>query len=123
MSIEVPTGNPATSRPPLMMSSIAISSATLRGGWYRARLLPRTINAAWEVGRAEIARGHSRGSYRTQQKILSALNRFEARPREYSFQDLFSSESEPEIGPALPNRRHIIAKGKPLSEEIIEHRR
>ena len=72
---------------------------------------------------SEIARGHSKGSYRTQQRILSALNRFEARPREYSFQDVFSSESEPEIGPALPNRSAIVAKGKPLSEVIIEHRR
>jgi hypothetical protein len=51
VSIEVPTGNPATSRPPLIMSSIAISSATLRGGWYRARLLPRTISAPREVVR------------------------------------------------------------------------
>ena len=52
--MDVPTGNPATRRPPLMMSSIDISSATLSGGWYRARLLPRTISAPREVVRAKM---------------------------------------------------------------------
>ena len=32
VSIGVPTGNPATSRPPLMQSSMANSSATRTGG-------------------------------------------------------------------------------------------
>ena len=45
VSIDVPTGNPATSRPPDITSSIAISSATRTGGLYSARLFPSTINA------------------------------------------------------------------------------
>ena len=49
--MDVPTGNPATSRPPLIRSSMAISSATRKGGWYRARLLPSTTKAAREVER------------------------------------------------------------------------
>ncbi len=49
MSIEVPTGNPDTNLPPLNTSNIAISSATLRGGWYKAILFPNTISAELEV--------------------------------------------------------------------------
>ena len=49
--MDVPTGKPATSLPPLIRSSMAISSATRRGGWYRARLLPSTTSAARDVER------------------------------------------------------------------------
>ena len=57
MSIEVPTGNPATSLPPLMQSSIANSSATRIGGLYKAKLLPKTMIAASEVLRVKVAAG------------------------------------------------------------------
>ena len=53
--MEVPTGNPATSLPPLITSSMASSSATLMGGWYSDKLFPRTIKAAFLVLRAKVA--------------------------------------------------------------------
>ena len=55
MSIGVPTGKPATSRPPEMQSSIANSSATRIGGLYSAIELPITQIAAWLVRRARPA--------------------------------------------------------------------
>jgi len=55
VSIGVPTGNPATSRPPEITSSIANSSATRIGGLYSAIELPITQIAAREVRRARPA--------------------------------------------------------------------
>jgi hypothetical protein len=55
MSIDVPTGKPATSRPPESRSSIANSSATRSGGLYAARLLPSTTSAASDVRRVSAA--------------------------------------------------------------------
>ena len=52
MSIGVPSGSPAISRPPEMQSSIAISSATRVGGSYRATALPITQIAPCLVPRA-----------------------------------------------------------------------
>ena len=51
VSIAEPTGNPATSLPPLMQSSMANSSATRIGGSYRAIELPITIIATSSVSR------------------------------------------------------------------------
>ena len=55
MSIDVPTGKPATRRPPDRRSSIANSSATRSGGLYAARLLPSTTIAARDVRRVSVA--------------------------------------------------------------------
>jgi hypothetical protein len=55
VSIEVPTGKPATKRPPLNTSSIANSSATRIGGLYSAIELPSTTRLAREVRRASAA--------------------------------------------------------------------
>ena len=46
MSIDVPTGKPAISRPRDIRSIIAISSATRTGGLYSATELPSTVMAA-----------------------------------------------------------------------------
>ena len=51
----VPTGKPATMRPPLMQSSIAISSATRVGGLYSAMLSPSRTIATSFVCRASAA--------------------------------------------------------------------
>ncbi len=53
--MDVPTGNPASSRPPEMTSSMANSSATRSGGLYRAMELPSTTSADCEVRRASVA--------------------------------------------------------------------
>ena len=55
MSIELPTGKPATSRPPLITSSMANSSATRIGGLYSAMLFPSTTTAQLAVLRASEA--------------------------------------------------------------------
>ena len=55
MSIEVPTGKPATSRPPDNTSSIANSSATRIGGLYSAIELPSTTRFAFRVRRVSAA--------------------------------------------------------------------
>ena len=55
VSIDVPTGKPATSRPPLITSSMANSSATRIGGLYSAIELPMTQIAAFDVRRARPA--------------------------------------------------------------------
>ena len=52
MSIGVPTGKPAISRPPEMQSIIANSSATRVGGLYSASELPITQIAVSVVRRA-----------------------------------------------------------------------
>ena len=55
MSIAVPTGKPAISRPREKRSSMANSSATLSGGLYSATELPSTVMAACEVRLARMA--------------------------------------------------------------------
>src|SRR5206468_6370546 len=55
VSIDVPTGNPATNRLPEMTSSIANSSATRMGGLYPAIELPITHSAAFDVRRLRVA--------------------------------------------------------------------
>ena len=52
MSIDVPTGKPAISRPRDMRSITAISSATRTGGLYSATELPRIVIAARDVREA-----------------------------------------------------------------------
>ncbi len=51
----VPTGKPATRRPPEMTSSMANSSATRIGGLYSAIELPMTQMAERDVRRASVA--------------------------------------------------------------------
>jgi hypothetical protein len=55
VSIGVPTGKPATSRPPDSTSSIAISSATRVGGLYSATELPISTSFTPLVRRASAA--------------------------------------------------------------------
>jgi len=49
--MEVPTGKPATRRPPLITSSMANSSATRIGGLYSDSELPSTTMAALSARR------------------------------------------------------------------------
>jgi hypothetical protein len=51
----VPTGNPATTRPPDITSSMAISSATRMGGLYSATELPMITSFACLVRRVSAA--------------------------------------------------------------------
>ena len=51
----VPTGKPEIMRPPLMQSSIAISSAMRIGGLYSAIELPSTMIATSRVRRVSVA--------------------------------------------------------------------